>query len=437
MKILLIITPFHPSQTPNTMRWIPIIKYYVEQGIETTVLTTKNRSIGGKNDLKDFQVYKVGYNTLLDWFYFTFKIKKRRQIPKRNSGVDRPKSGNKLLQKFIDITWRKFYWPDGSMLFLQSGIKEAIKIVSNDKDITHIVSVGLPFTCHLIASQLKENNPHLYWHQDIEDPFSYSEEFWVNNFKKYQQNNIDAERKVFELSDSISVTNNRAKQKYEALFQESAHKLSVIHPMFSDYENNRTLDLVLDNDKMHIGYFGSFYEKVRSPEPLLEFLDYIREHDIDKLQKYHFHFFGQQSRFSIPIFDTYPELKPYISLHGFYDRDISISAMTQMNVLLNVGNSTDYHLPSKVVDYLYMNKPLINIKSIDRDATALFLDDRIDICNLLLQEDNYKALSETMFAFIDNAKMNTEVSEGNISAYTTEVIGQKYLQAMQVDQELL
>jgi len=437
LKILLIITPFHPSQTPNTMRWIPIMKYYAKQGIETTVLTTKNRSIGSKNDLKDYQVYNVGYNTLLDWFYFTFKIKKRRQIPNRNSGVDRPKSGNKLLQKFIDLTWRKFYWPDGSMLFYQPGIKEAIKIVSYDKDITHIVSVGLPFTCHLIASQLKEKYPHLYWHQDIEDPFSYSEEFWVNNFKKYQQNNTDAERKVFELSDSISVTNSRAKQKYETLFHESAHKLSVIHPMFSDYENNISLDLALDNDKIHIGYFGSFYEKVRSPEPLLDFLDYVREHDIDKIEQWHFHFFGQQSRFSIPIFEAYAELKPYIRLHGFYDRDISISAMRQMNVLLNVGNSTDYHLPSKVVDYLYINKPLINIKSIDTDATALFLDNRVDICNLLLQEDNYKALSKTFFAFIDNAKMNTEVSESNIAAYTTEVIGQKYLQAMQVDQELL
>ena len=100
MKILLIITPFYPSQTPNTLRWMPIIKYYAQNGIQTTILTTKNRLPKTSDELNGYEVIKTGYNTLLDWFYFTFKVKHRRQLPKNESGINKPKSGNKFLQKF-------------------------------------------------------------------------------------------------------------------------------------------------------------------------------------------------------------------------------------------------------------------------------------------------------------------------------------------------
>ncbi len=437
MKILLIITPFFPSQTPNTLRWIPIIKYFSQQGIETAILTTKNRSSEKNEDLKEFEIHHAGYNTLLDWLYFTFRIKKRRQLPNNKSKVKQPKSGNKFLQKIIDLTWRRYYWPDGSMLFLKPGILKAGKIIRNDNSITHVISVGLPFTCHLIAAQLREKYPHIYWHQDIEDPFSYSEEFWVNNFKKYRQNNIDAEKRAFQLSDSISVTNERAKHKYQELFRDYAQKLSVIHPLFSEYDDSKNIVLKLDSDKIHIGYFGSFYENVRSPRPLLHFLDYIRKQNPEKLRKYHFHFFGQQNRFSLPIFEFYSDLKANITLHGLYDRDLSISAMKQMDVLLNVGNSTDYHLPSKAVDYLYMNKPLINITSIAEDATMSFLDGRVDVCNLHLKDNDYELLSIKMHTFLSSRMKSSEVSKEKVTPYTTTVIGQEYLKAMKIDQEFL
>jgi hypothetical protein len=419
------------------MRWIPIIKYYAQMGIETTVLTTKNRLSEINESLESTKVHYAGYNTLLDWLYFTFRIKKRRQVALNNSEVSRPKSGNKFFQRIIDLTWRKYYWPDGSMLFLKPGIIKAGKILGQDKSITHVISVGLPFTCHLIAAQLKEKYPNLHWHQDIEDPFSYSEEFWVNNFSKYRQNNIDAEQRAFQLSDSISVTNERAKTKYENLFNISGHKLSVIYPLFGEYDNTKILQLELDSNKIHIGYFGSFYENVRSPRPLLAFLDFIKKQRPGDFKKYHFHFFGQQNRFSMPIFDEYSGLKRNITLHGLYDRDLSISAMKQMDVLLNVGNTTDYHLPSKAVDYLYINKPLINITSIAEDATSLFLDGRVEECNLLLQENDYAELSRTMLAFTSNREVSSELSKEKISPYTTEAITEKYLKAMQVNQELL
>ena len=202
MKILLIITPFHPSQTPNTLRWIPIIKYFESKGIVTTVLTTRNRTSQNSKLSLMAQVFEAGYNTLLDWFYFTLNVRRRRNLPGEGHNVLLTSTFFKVTEWIIDKTWRKHYWPDGSQLFLKPGLRQAREIIKNDDEITHLISVGLPFTCHLIAAKLKETYPQLHWHQDIEDPFSFSEEFWVNNFNKYRKKNVEAERKTFDLSNS-------------------------------------------------------------------------------------------------------------------------------------------------------------------------------------------------------------------------------------------
>ncbi|MDA8693518.1 hypothetical protein N9L92_05585 [Saprospiraceae bacterium] len=432
MKILLIITPYHPSQTPNTLRWIPIIEYYESKGIETTVLTTKNRGSHNSKRTLSSKVYEAGYNTLLDWFYFTLNIKRRRHLPSGSNNLSKPSFFSKMMEWFIDKTWRKTYWPDGSQLFYKPGLKKAQEITKNDDQITHVISVGLPFTCHLIAGKLKEAFPYLHWHQDIEDPFSYSEEFWVNNFNRYRKKNIEAERKAFELSDSISVTNPRAKSIYDDLFPEQAYKQSVIYPMSSEFKAAKTIEL--DSDKINIAYFGSFYEKVRSPEPLLKLLERLRKDNLREFKKLHFHFFGQQNRFSLPIFKSYESLKDQITLHGLKDRDYSMSAMSKMDFLINIGNTTDYHLPSKVVDFLYHNKPVINILSIKNDAAIPLFEDKIETCNLLVNENDEGQLSEKLLLFINKKRRPSESSDKNISDYTTEVIAEQYLKAMQAVQ---
>ncbi|MBK9744729.1 MAG: hypothetical protein IPO94_18110 [Saprospiraceae bacterium] len=42
-----------------------------------------------------------------------------------------------------------------------------------------------------------------------------------------------------------------------------------------------------------------------------------------------------------------------------------------MDALINVGNTTTYHLPSKIVDYLGANKPIVNLISNDDDSVKI------------------------------------------------------------------
>lgn len=400
-------------------------------GIPTTVLTTKNKQKEQTNQNLKYSKMEVGYNTLLDWFYFKTGKKERRNLPGQQSISTKSKWSKKAAEKIIDLTWRARYWPDGSQLFLKPGIQEAHNIVTED-GITHVISVGLPFTCHLIALRLKESFPNLYWHQDIEDPFSYSEEFWVNNFKKYKNHNLEIERKAFAYSDSISVTNEEAGNRYKKIFGDDAHKLRVIPPMFSEYEIINGKAIELNQKKINIGFFGSFYETVRSPQRFLEFIYKIQSAYEDFINDISFHFVGQQNRFSIPIFESFSSLKPHIKLHGLLDRNHTIAAMKQMDFILNFGNTTDYHIPSKLPDYLYINKPIINIMSIDNDASAYFLKDYPDLCNLMLSVDGEEVLINKFIDFIQKERMPTQPSLKNVSQYRTQEIAEQYLKSMQI-----
>jgi len=376
-----------------------------------------------------FKVYRAGYNTLLDYLSDFLNSKKRRNDLAQHSENKGPGRFRKIAEKIADKSWRQNYWPDGSQLFLKPGINIGLDIIKSE-NITHVISVGLPFTCHLIARHLKEKNPQLVWHQDIQDPFSYSKEFWVNNFEKYEQRNITEEKKAFELSDSISVTNHRASEKYIDLFQFDTKKMTVISPLFHKPTSQDYILPALEKNKMHFGFFGSFYEKVRSPQLFLEFLRYIKNIDAPSINKIHFHLIGQQNRFSLSILEGFPELKSNITLHGLMPRANSLELMQHMNFLLNFGNTTDYHLPSKVVDYLFINKPILNIITTNSDSTKLFFKDYSNILNLNLEQALFESQMKTFETFISKERIKSGVNENSVIPYSVSEISEQYLAAL-------
>ena len=425
MNILLIITPYNPAQSPNTLRWVPLVKLLEDKGHTVTILTSKWSS--QKTSAYNDSIHRVGHNTLSDYLSDKRSSKQRRGETGHISNTQLSPI-KKLSEWIIDKTWRKRYWPDGSVLFLKPGIQKGSQLV-NEKSITHIISVGLPFTCHLIAQKLKEKHPSLHWHMDIEDPFSYSKEFWVNNFKRYATKNHQAEATAFLLADSINVTNHRAKEKYDRLFAESKTKTEVIPPLFAAYDETKNVELILSRNKIHLAFFGTFYRGVRSPETFLIFLKRLKKYNPSLLSRLQFHFFGSQNTFSTPIFYRYRELKPYLIFHGFVNRDHAISAMKQVDILINFGNTTDYHLPSKVVDYLYVNKPILNLISTPNDSSKVFFENYDDILNLdcnRVGEEIIRSFSEFVLKKREPASCNKK----SVSPYNTEAIGSMYLNAL-------
>ena len=429
MNILIIITPFLPAQTPNTIRWSAIIDCFLQSGYKVSVLTTKWTESNQFDQVSNIKIYRVGHNTLLDFLYNKLSFKKRRNMA-HGSEIKPMGWFARKIEKVIDKFWRRRYWPDGSVLFLKPGQGKVLDVISSD-EITHVISVGLPFTCHLIAKKAKQSFPKLNWVMDVEDPFSISDTFWVNNFSKYAIKNIEEETECLNLANAVSFTNENVKAIYDEMFSANENKFNVIPPLFSKpVKKERSYELSLDASKKHLVYFGNFYEGVRSPFRFLKLLSHIYKKDKSKLEPFQFHFYGELNKFSKPIFLMFDDLNPIVKYHGFISHEEISDHIGAYDMLLNFGNTTTYHLPSKVVEFLYYNKPLVNIISTEEDSTKQFLQNKIPILNLELTSEINDEQINDLLDFISKDIKDLPLNKELIKPYLAKTIASKYLNLM-------
>jgi len=421
MRILLIISPFHPAQTPNTLRWLPILDLWSSKGHEIHVLSsmwTRDSAV----DLELIDITRVGHNSLMDFWNDVIQNKRRRNTTGLKPG--KQSRGKGILEKVMDYSWRKLYWPDGSMLFLRPGKKKIIQMHQR-LSLDAIISVGLPYTCHLIAKHLKMYDPRVFWLMDIQDPFCYSNIFRVNNSQLYQKKNFESEKQAFNHADAVSLTNDRAFELYAQLFPGAETKMQIIPPLMHKPPAARQT-IRLDKTKRHIAFFGSFYENVRSPEAFLSVLKYLHENGPENLSCFCFHFFGEQTRYSQEIFNSYPAFTQYMFHHGLMKREELYSFLEQMHAFINFGNTTDYHLPSKVVEYLYFQKPLVNFIEIEADSSLKFLDGKLAICNLMIRENTLEESARHFLEFISKPWPVSKSSLQAVEDYSPDKIAEQY-----------
>ncbi len=430
MRILIITSYYHPVQTPNVYRWSAIAQQWTSQGHEVHILCTQRIGIPNYTQEKGVYVHRVGHNTLMDWLYNLLNIQNRRA----EAGSTVSRKGNtlkKVLEWVIDWTWRSIYWPDGNCLWYRPATRYLRKAKHPQWD--GIVSVGLPFTAHLIGWKAKNLFPETTWLVDIEDPFCYSKAFFVNNFFLYQRLNEKVERQLFRDADQISVTVEAARQKYIQLFPEFASKIQITPPLFSSTSTTfAPKTQPTSRSKIAIGYFGAFYNNIRTPKAFLELLRCVQSIEPNFLEQYHFHFFGRLEREAIDFFNQYPELDPFISLHGLIPRQDAEQKMWEMDFLLNISNKTTYHLPSKSADYLMTGKPIINICYEEQDTFKEFFKTYPLIIHLNLKNDKVTESPAKRFVHFlkhfKNHSVENQIIKKMSTPYQLDVISAKYLQ---------
>lgn len=386
MRILLLLVQYYPVRNPNVYRWSAIAEYWAQQGHEVHVLCTRRAGEPNEDVKNGIPVHRAGHATLLDWAYNLLGAKKRRGEIHATT-LAKPGFLRRTLEKIVDLTWRNFYWPDGSCLWYFPGKKRALQL-QKQYSFDAIISVSLPFTANLIASAIKKKYPDIHWLMDIEDPFAISEEFWVNNFKLYRKKNFRAERNALSLADSVSVTVSAAQRIYERVFPDIdlKQKIRVTPPVINTDMLVQTADFeIFTKGKIHIAYFGTFYETVRMPDAFLAIIAQLFQQFPDQQARLQIHFFGEIPAKAWVVFENDPSLRKNLQFHGLVTRETVAAAMQQTDFLLNIGNTTNYHLPSKSAEYLRSGKPIINICQNEEDTFAEFMCDYTLICNLSSQ----------------------------------------------------
>src|SRR5690606_335842 len=106
----------------------------------------------------------------------------------------------------------------------------------------------------------------------------------------------------------------------------------------------------------------------RRPDVLLSlFRELLKTPLAEKLE---LHFYGDIKQCAHAFEENADLLGRGVYVHGLVEREIANEAMLQADVLVNIGNQTDYQLPSKVIDYMSTGKPVINLAAIAADSSA-------------------------------------------------------------------
>lgn len=381
MRLLVITNSYPPALTPRAFRWTAIADHWASQGHHVDVVCAREASTESFEVFNNngVHVYRVG--TVLGKAF-------RRWIgtPSARCAVDGEGDNatvNRLLLRWFrgavtrfvrevhDHIWKKLYWPDYACTWYFPARKIAGKLVARHH-YDGLISVSLPYTGHLVGLAVKKQMPSLPWVTDIGDPFAYMTETPPNNARLYGWLNYRSESHVLRCADAISVTTEAAMEKYAQVFPVAANKLNVIPPLFSPPGNSAIRAPVFSREtKTRLVFVGTLYRNIRSPETLL--LLYARLLKTDLADKLELHFFGTIGDCS-SLFKQYANLNgSKIFLHGLVGRDVAMQAMKEADVLINIGNNTIYQLPSKVIEYASLGKPILNITNLERDSSIEFL----------------------------------------------------------------
>ena len=258
---------------------------------------------------------------------------------------------------------------------------------------------------------------------DIGDPFSFLSESQPNNFLIYSRLNKFIERKYFSLADFVSVTTPETKTEYLKLFPENKQKIKVIPPVLSHVANNilkkRTEKTQSRYKALRLVYIGTLYSGIRHPQKMLNMLADVRA---ALNSDFEVHFFGP-----VNDVDVSKLTNSYTYFHGRVSHDVALQFMRDADILINIGNSTRFQLPSKLVEYVSTGNPVLNIISRIEDSSHAFLSGYEMSKTICLSGEITNDIVREVSNYIKFRPIRSSISNNKyLSKYSVQNISKQY-----------
>lgn len=386
MRILIITYSYFPALTPRAFRWTTLAESLAVAGHEVEVVCAANSTSFTTDNLNGVRIHRTGGGTrerLKRWL--------GRESPSGAAAAEKKNASSSAVRSHIGILLKRIYantlqkvlWPDFSGFWYFSAAA-ATRIAVKQRRPDVVVSVSLPFTGHLVGLAIKRRYG-VRWVVDIGDPFTFMNETPVNNHKLFSRLNRWTESKVLQNADYVAVTTQATKDEYLKWFPEiEGRKISVIPPLFVEpVDLEKIPPFFVGPPKIRLLFAGTLYGKIRNPATLLDLFSALLATSIG--ERLELHFLGAINDCE-SYFEKYSELiGKQIILHGLVQRTTAMRAMKDATVLVNLGNSTAYQLPSKVVEYVMLGKPVLNIAKQGSDSSQNFFFEMNGICTVTEQ----------------------------------------------------
>lgn len=363
MKLLIVSYSYTPALTPRAFRWSAVAGELVRRGHEVHVLCAAAGTAG--RDADGVVVHRVR-----DWLLDGAS----RVSAGTPAAAARTAGGwRTLLRSGVRVLWRALYWPDFACGWMIPATRAA-RALHAEHRYEWIVSVSHPFTGHLVGLLAGAHARGVRWFVDIGDPFHLMEDPSPNNRRLYRWLNRAVEARVVAGADALSVTTESTRHLYATRFGIPADRLDVIPPLLSlppaPPPTPRTTDAPL-----RLVFVGTLYRRLRSPRFLLSCLSSLQGalSESHPHRRVELHFYGALNDCADELSACPPAVREALVTHGMVGRAEVLQAMVDADVLVNIGNDSEAQLASKVIEYMAVGKPILNLVSLARDTSVAAL----------------------------------------------------------------
>lgn len=421
MKILIITHSFHPDLTPRAFRWAAIASRLTELGHEVHVLCAAQ--LQAPQD-PEFEVHRVADPIL----------KSRPASAQEPMSSDRRNRWTHLLKSWprstVRTLWRSFYWPDYACGWIFPATRMARSLARAHR-FDWVITTSHPFSGHLVWWLVRNASAPSRWLVDIGDPYALMRQPSPFNRRLYGLLSYIVEKRIVALANVISVTTNATASLYQQNFSLANGKTTVIPPLLSlpappprAEQEDGILDLV---------FVGTLYSNIRNPRNLLKCFSALCQQFPDRHLRLHFYGAINDCHDILAQYAADPHIT--VLAHGLVDRAVVLHAMANADFLLNIGNHSASQLGSKVIEYMAMGRPIVNVVSIPDDISLGALSTHPSCITISADDGVISADTLSRLAlFIENPPtVPQDYAEGVKRSYSTEEITRQYLALMPDD----
>ncbi len=277
-----------------------------------------------------------------------------------------------------------------------------------------VISISHPF---YIQKYVTKYRPKCKWIALMTDP--HADNIGVLHNPEEKTKNIADEVALFQTCDCLVTQSEIWDSVKDSKMKEYSNKVHII-PLpvsISSYKENLG-EKELQNEK-HFVYAGRFYVDMRNPEMMLRiWKDLPDEYILDLYSN------GCQE-----ILSEYTS--KHIISHGSITMEQLQKIYAKADILVNLGNASNTQTPSKVLEYIFLGKPIINLYTIEEDTSAAYLKKYPLSLSINIKQTDATDARRQIMSFTKNTagkKVNREVIWERYCDYLPETIARQYIQ---------
>lgn len=331
-KIVIVSYATYPGNSPRNMRTNELAKELAKQGHDVTLYV-----LTGTYDYESYEKDTgVKIKSLGKTYFFKYD----------------PKTGNKLnifTRVASKLVGNIFEFPYIEL------VRNAYCAIKEQSNIDLLITIAVPYPLHWGAALLRtlneDNLKHTVWVADCGDPYM------GNDFSKKVFYFEYIEKWFFRKADFVSIPIESAREGY---YPEFTNKIRVIPQGFNFSETIKSQKYKKNAIPTFI-YAGTFYENLRDPRPLLDYLATLDE-------DFKFVVYTKTTALLKCYID---KLGDKLQVHEYIPREELVLEMSKADFLVNLENPSSKQSPSKLIDYALSKRPILSLNTNDEIDTSL------------------------------------------------------------------